>query len=109
MQYLGPLSSTSGSRIFYVDISPQLDTSESLSTINVSTDHSSISISSSTILSSDLTTKAGTTLSAGKSMSFRASCSGGSNDLASIIIDYTTDASNRDKTVVKLKLVPEII
>ena len=109
MLALGPISSISGSRRFYVDLSPQLDTSELVNGLAITSDNSNIIISSPTILAADLTTKSGAVLSANKAVSFRAACSGGDNAISSIYIDYTTDASNHDITIVKLRLVPEIL
>lgn len=109
MKYLGPISSSSGSRRLYVDLSPQLDTSELLSTASIVTDNSNVTISSVSIPTSDITAKDGTILPANKTVAFRTTCSGGENILVSLIIDYTTDASNQDKTIVKLKISPQII
>lgn len=106
---LGPISSISGSRRFFCDISPQLDTSESLSTANVTADNTNVSISSISISTSGITTKAGPVLPANQTVIFRASCSGSDNTLVSLTIDYTTDAGNQDKTIVKLKIAPQII
>lgn len=108
MNILGPLSSTSGSCVFYVDLSSQLDTSESLSTVNI-TSSDDLSISQQGIVPNDITTKAGNVLLTNKSVYFRVSCSGGQNTIAQLTINYTTDASNQNLTLVKLKLAPTII
>lgn len=109
MKYLGPLNSSSGSRRLWLDLSPQLDTSESLSTATVTSDNGNVTISSMSIVTSGTTTKDGTILPANQTVTFRASCSGGENMLVSLTCDYTTDANNQDKTVVKLKIAPQII
>jgi len=111
VKYLGPLSSAySGTRLFYVDLSNQLDSSESLSTIDtlVCSD-SDVILAGETILSSDLTTKDGHVLSANKSIKFRAGCAVPKETVANITIEYTTDQGNSDSTITYLKIVPSII
>lgn len=111
MKYLGPLSSSlSGTRIFYVDLQQQLDTSETVSSIDTLTcNDSDVVLSSSSILSSNLTTKDGHVLPANKSISFRAGCGVSKNSVAQIDIEYTTSLSNTDSTSVFLKVVPTIL
>lgn len=61
------------------------------------------------ILTRDITTRDGTVLPANKTVYFRVNCSGGETTISQLTVDYTTDASNRDKTIVRLKIAPQII
>lgn len=110
MKFLGPLSSTfSGSRVFYADISQQLNTNETLTGLDrvVSMD-SRMGISGAQILTGDIITSDGHTLSANKSVQFTALTSGTADFLNSVIIDYGTNLNTQDSTVVYIRVVPSI-
>lgn len=108
--YLGPLSTISGGRrLFYVDITNQLNTSEHLTSISAPvSSHIELVITGDSIISGNLTTKDGHTLYSGDAVQFWATASGNHNLLASITIPYITNFGTTDSTLVYLKLVPSI-
>ena len=111
MKQLGPLSSSlSGTQKYFVDISPQLNTSETISSIDtmISSD-SDVILSASGILSSAVTTKDGHVLPANQSIQFRAGCGVEKNSVAEITIEYSTSDSNTNSTIIYIKVVPSII
>lgn len=108
--YLGPLSTISGGRrLFYVDITNQLNTNEHLVSISpLVSSHVELLITGGTIISSNVFTKDGHTLYSGDAVQFWAVASGNYNLLATVTIPYTTSYGTTDSTVVYLKLVPSI-
>ena len=109
MKYLGPVSSPSGSRILYVSLQNQLNTTETLSSIDsLTSDDTSLTISSQTITTGDITTSDGTVLPANQTVQFRAAATVEKTNTACLTLQYTTDLSNTDSTKIFVKIVPII-
>ena len=109
-KYLGPLSSSgTGIQIFYVDITPQLNTNELASSLNsvVSSD-SRVSFSGAQLLTGNYTTIDGHVLYAYKGIKFTAIASGSANLLNTVTVDYSTDMGNENSTIVYIQVRPSI-
>lgn len=110
MKYLGPISSPDSTRVFYVDCTNQLNSTELLSSINsITSSDSSVLITNISILQSGITTEDGHLLPSGQTLYFRASTTVEKTNLVCLDIDYNTSLDNRDLTRVQLKVVPIIV